>query len=192
MTHVSELKERFTGRLIFSVNDAMAALKKKGVSKVYVQLLLHNSSKKNEIIRLGKGKYTFNKDIMATGFAFTPFYYGMQEALSLRNLWEQETNPVILTIKKIKPGVRKINSTNVVVRRLNRKYFFGFDLLKYYDFEIPVSDIEKTIIDFVYYREYISPEIIKEIKEKIDRRKLNQYLAKYPVSIRNKVILLLK
>jgi len=192
MTHISELRKRFSEKLIFSVNDTVNVLNRDNVSKEYIQLLLHNSVKKNEIIRLGKGKYTFNKDIMVSGFAYTPFYYGLQEALSLRNLWEQETNPVILTINKVKSGVRSINNSNVVIRRLSRKYFFGFDFIRYYDFEIPVSDIEKTIIDFVYYKEYLNPELVKEIKQEINKKKINTYLSKYPARTRNKVLQLIE
>jgi hypothetical protein len=36
-------------------------------------------------------------------------------------------------------------NTNVYLRRIDKKYFFGYDFIKYYDIEIPVSDIEKNI-----------------------------------------------
>ena len=58
--------------------------------------------------------------------------------------------------------------------------------------EIPVSDIEKTLIDLVYYKENISKDVILEIKKKIDLIKLNEYLEKYPITIKNKVLDLIK
>ena len=132
---------------------------------------------------------------MVSGFSYSPFYYGLQEALSFRNLWEQETNPVIITIKKVRPGLKSsFDGGNIVLHRINRKYFFGFDFIDYYNIQIPVSNIEKTIIDFVYYKEEssLSKEVIKEIKEKIDMKKLSEYLKEYPSHLQKNVLSILK
>jgi predicted transcriptional regulator of viral defense system len=149
MTKYAKLvREHFKGQPVFSLSSLRVFLAKKGPSKNYSNLLVHNLLRRGEIQRIAKGVYSFQSDASVAGFAFSPFYYGLQEALSLRNLWEQETNPVIITPKKVRPGVRRIMGSNVLVRRIKRKMFFGFDLIKHYDFWIPVSDAEKTIIDF--------------------------------------------
>jgi len=191
MTYSKELKERYSKSLVFSLRDISIYFKSKGLSKKYSYLLISNLLKEGELKRITKGKYTYKEEIMVSGFAFSPFYYGLQEALSFHNLWEQETNPVIITSKNIKPGLREIFNSNVYLRRINKKYFFGYDFIKYYDFEIPVSDIEKTLIDFVYYNEYLSKEVIKEIKKKLNKKKLKEYLEKYNNSIKEKVFKLI-
>jgi predicted transcriptional regulator of viral defense system len=190
MKYKKEFTYHFSKRKVFSLKDVRIFFKNKNISKDYSKNMLSNLNKKKEITRISSGKYTFKKDIVNIGFAFSPFYYGLQDALSYHNLHTQETNPIIITQNKIKPGVRSISGTNVYLRRISRKYFFGFYFIKYYDIEIPVSDIEKTLIDLVYYRQDISKEIIDNSKDKIDLKKLNEYLFKYPPFIKKKLFTL--
>jgi hypothetical protein len=49
------------------------------------------------IYKITRGSYTFYDEVQYAGFAFQPFYYGLEDALSLLGLWKQETNPVIIT-----------------------------------------------------------------------------------------------
>jgi len=189
------IKERYKDKLGFTKRDLSLLLKEKEISSEYLQKLIHNLLRKKEIIRITKGKYTFVKDIMVSGFSYSPFYYGLQEALSFRNLWEQETNPVIITVKKVRSGLKSsFDGGNIVFHRINRKYFFGFDFIDYYNIQIPVSDIEKTLIDFIYYKEEssLSKEVIREIKKKINKNKLKIYLKEYPGYLQKKVFSLLK
>lgn len=192
MTYENRLRDVYKEEYKFTKKDASKLFSKDKISNEYLDQLLHNLVKQNKIIRITNGSYTFKKDLMVSGFAYSPFYYGLQEALSLRNLHEQETNPIIITTNKIKPGIKTIQGSNVLLRRIDCKYFFGFDFIKYYDMEIPVSDYEKTLIDFVYYNEPLSKEVINELKKKIDKTKLQNYLLRYSKKIRNKVLSLIK
>lgn len=192
MKYKKQLYDNFKKSKVFSLRDVRILFNDKGISKNYSKVLMSNLLKEKNIYKITNGKYTFQEDIMCVGFAFSPFYYGLQEALSLYNLHEQETNAIIITTNKIKPGIREIMNTNVYLRRIDKKYFFGYDFIKYYDIEIPVSDIEKTLIDLVYYKENISKDVIFEIKKKIDLTKLTTYLQKYPKNIQEKVLNLIK
>lgn len=192
MKYKKQLYDNFKKSRVFSLRDVRILFNDKGISKNYSKVLMSNLLKDKKIYKITNGKYTFQEDIMCVGFAFSPFYYGLQEALSLHNLHEQETNAIIITTNKIKPGIREIMNTNVYLRRIDKKYFFGYDFIKYYDIEIPVSDIEKTLIDLVYYKENISKDVIFEIKKKIDLTKLTTYLQKYPKNIQEKVLNLIK
>lgn len=192
MKYKKQLYDNFKKSKVFSLRDVRILFNNKNISKDYSKNLMSNLIKEKKIHKITNGKYTFQEEIMCIGFAFSPFYYGLQEALSLHNLHEQETNAIIITTNKIKPGIREIMNTNVYLRRIDKKYFFGYDFIKYYDIEIPVSDIEKTLIDLVYYKENISKDLILEIKKKIDLIKLNKYLEKYPITIKNKVLDLIK
>lgn len=192
MIYENRLREAYEREHTFTKKDILRLFSKEKISNNYLDLLLHNLVRDNKIVRITNGVYSFNKDIMYSVFAYSPAYYGLQEALSLRNLHEQETNPVIITTNKIKPGLRTIQGSNVILRRISRKYSFGTEYIRYYDIDIPVSDYEKTLIDFIYYNEPLSKEVINELKKKIDKTKLQNYLLRYSKRIRDKANLLLK
>lgn len=192
MTYEQRLRNAYEREHTFTKKDTLRLFSKDKISNGYLDLLLHNLVRDNKIVRITNGVYSFNKDLMYSVFAYSPAYYGLQEALSLRNLHAQETNPIIITPNKIKPGLRTIQGSNVILRRISRKYSFGTEYIRYYDIDIPVSDYEKTIIDFVYYNEPLSKDVIYELKKKIDKSKLHNYLLKYPKKIRDKTNLLLK
>ena len=83
-------------------------------------------------------------------------------------------------------------NSNVLVRRLDKKYMFGYEYYKYplenRDIYLPYSDIEKTFIDMVYYRQPLDEEVIIEFRKKIDKKKFKDYLKKYPKKFRDRVI----
>lgn len=161
-----------------------------GVSKGksnYAKLLIHNLLKKGKIHKVGKGFYSkYNESSLAV-FAFKPAYLGLQSALSYFGLWEQETVPVILTTQKVRRGIRTVLGTNVLVRNINRRYLFGFELVKEGNFYLPYSDLEKTFIDFIVFNENIDSHVLKELIKKINRKKIEGYLQKYPKQIKEKV-----
>ncbi len=153
----------------------------------YAKLLISNLLKKNKVKKVGKGFYTKYDESSLPVFAFKPAYLGLQTALSFYGLWEQETIPVILTTKKVRRGIREFLGTNVLIRNINKKYFFGFELLKEGSFYFPYSDIEKTFIDMVVFNQSIDKQLLREIKKKINFKRLETYLKRYPEKIRVKV-----
>ena len=102
----------------------------------------------------------------------------LQDELSTHNLWEQETIPIVITPRRVRNGVKNFCGSNYLVRRIGRKMFFGFELVKRSGFWVPVSDIEKTIIDFFYYNERIPEEALEEARKRMDRKKMKGYLQK--------------
>ncbi len=180
MKYLGDVRERFRRAPAFTITDLRVLLGRKGIGKEYLHLLVHNLLVKGELKRISRGAYTFRNESQVVGFGFRPFYYGLQEALSLRNLWEQETNPVVITPRKVRSGVRSFDGTNYVIKRISRSMFFGFETMKYADFWIPVSDIEKTLIDFVYFKQPLGMEASVELKRLADRKKLDGYLGRCP------------
>ncbi len=140
-----------------------------------------------EIIRITGGIYTFHKDVEVVGFAFQPFYYGLEDALSIRRLSLQGTNPAVITIRNIRRGTRKFGGRNYLVYNLDKRLFFGYELVKHGDLWIPVSDVEKTILDMLYFGICIRSEILAGIKERVDTEKVGRYLGRYPKRIRKKI-----
>ena len=187
--YAKEVREHFKTAPAFTITDLRVFLGESGISKEYLHLLVHHLLARGELKRISRGVYTLRDDAQVVGFGFNPFYYGLQEALSLRNLWEQETNPVVITPRNVRNGLRQFQGANYVVRRINRRMFFGFETVRYGDFWIPVSDVEKTLIDFVYFRQPpLSAETIAEIKSKLDWKKLDVYLKRCPAWVKKRFI----
>ncbi len=191
MKYIKYLREHFNDPKspVMTLQELKATLKFKGIKPAYLKRLINYLIKRREIIRITKGVYTFHDDITVAGFAFRPFYYGLENALTLRGLWEQGTNPMILTPRNVRTGIRKFGSGNYSIFRIKKQLFFGYDLIKYYDFWIPVSDYEKTLIDLVYFKRYIRKDVAYEIRKRINKKKLNHYLKTYPPDTRKEVLL---
>jgi predicted transcriptional regulator of viral defense system len=173
--HITKIRDFIGKTPVFSSKDIERIVKDKN----YAHLILSKLTKKGEIFRLTKGFYSAFNDPTFSVFCFRPSYLGLYDALSLRNLWEQEVNTTIITIKKVRGGFRKILGANVIVRRIKPKYFFGFDYIKYGNFYIPVSDLEKTLIDLIYFKESLTWQVLKNLKNKIDKKKMLKYLKAY-------------
>jgi predicted transcriptional regulator of viral defense system len=154
----------------------------------YAHLLLHNMARRKEIVRLTRGFYSLEEDPVLSVLCFKPAYIGLQEALSMRNLWEQETNVVIVTAARVRAGVREMAGSNVVVRPIPIARFFGYEFLPYGEYRVPVSDPEKTLIDLVSLGEASDVESLEELLGAVDRAKVREYLAVYPPRTRRKVL----
>ena len=187
MTYVQELKTSFKSKPIFTMRDIQLLFYGKKLGKNYLHLMIHFLLKKHELHKITQGVYSFQEDPMVYGFAFSPFYYGLQNALALQGIGTQETNPVIITPRKVRLGLREISGTNILVHRIQRKLFFGFNYVKYYDWEIPVSDLEKTFLDFIHFQQPLTQEMIEELLPKLDKKRVQEYLKKYSGNVKKKV-----
>ena len=189
--YIHKLRKFFKKNPVVNITSIKNLIVSYGGKKNYTYLLINYLLKKREIKRITKSFYTIYEDPAIVVFCFKPAYVGLQDALSIHDLWEQETNPVIITTKKARQGVRKIFNTNVIIKRISLKYFFGFKYMKQDNFYIPVSDVEKTFIDMVYFNQGLDKNLLKNFKEKIDIKKLKKYLEKYPKRTSNKVLKLI-
>ncbi|MCL5677844.1 MAG: hypothetical protein M1442_01050 [Candidatus Thermoplasmatota archaeon] len=192
MTKVSKVIETFSRAPSFNSIELDLLLSSFDTSANYRKLLVHNLIGTGRLKRISKGNYTFLDDVEVVCFAYKPSYYGLQEALSLMDLWEQETNPVVITPLRVVPGIRTFAGRNYLVRRIDRRMFFGIDLIRYTDFWVPVSDTEKTLIDFVYFREFLPEDTLTRFRRKINRKKLDKYLSISPAYVMRGVKRLLR
>ena len=156
--------------------------------KQYVKRLVHYLLTSGRIKRMAKGCYTAMDDAAFAVFCFQPAYLGLQDALSFHSLWEQETIPVVITARKVRPGLRKVLGRNVLIRRIERKYFFGLQHHQQGRIALPYSDVEKTFIDMVYFREKLDDKLLAAFKKRIDRKKLKAYLSVYSERLQKQVI----
>jgi predicted transcriptional regulator of viral defense system len=181
--HLNKIREFLKSTPIFRAKDVELIVKDNN----YSNLILHNLVKRGEIKRVTKGWYSSCEDPVVSVFCFRPAYIGLQDALSIHELWEQETNVVIVTTRKVRTGLRKIMGSNVILHRINQKFFFGIESLKYGDFFVPVSDVEKTLIDLIYFNEIPEMGTLREIKKRTNEGKLKSYLKYYPIKFRRRV-----
>ena len=190
--HIDKVIELFNKSPVVDSKSVKRIVRSKKTIKQYSRHILKNLIKQNKIYSLTKGYYTKHDEISLAVFAFQPSYLGLQDALSQHNLWEQETIPIIITSKNVRTGIRKVMERNVYIRKINKKYLYGYEFKRVGNFNFPYSDIEKTFIDMIYFNEKIDVDLINDIKKKLDKKKLNDYLKKYPLKFRKKVERVLK
>lgn len=163
---------------VFTSKDAALAMKAKGISLGYLNLMLHNLVEQGRITRITKGVYTFHDDAAVVGFAFQPFYYGLESALWLRGISGQGANFVVMTPRSVRSGIRDFKGRNYRVQKIRPSMVFGYGLVRYGRVWLPVSDIEKTVVDMVCLGHHISEELLPSIKKAIDKRALKEYLKR--------------
>ncbi len=189
--YLNQISSLFEKSPIVNYSSIEKIINDKKKVKQYTKQVIRNLIIKRKIFRLTKGYYTSINDASLFVLCFKETYLGLQDALSFHDIWEQETIPVIITSKKIRQGLRKVLGTNVLIRRISRKYLFGFDHYNQDKFYLPYSDVEKTFIDMIYFNEKLSEEALKNMKKRLNIKKLNFYLKKYPKKFRVKVLNLL-
>ncbi|MDE1869069.1 MAG: type IV toxin-antitoxin system AbiEi family antitoxin domain-containing protein [Candidatus Micrarchaeota archaeon] len=164
---------------IFTSKDAALALKGRGISSDYLNLMLHNLAKTGRITRITKGAYTFHDDAAVVGFAFQPFYYGLESALWLRGISGQGANFIVMTPRNVRAGIRDFKGRNYRVQKIHVGMMFGYGLVRYGRFWLPVSDLEKTVIDMACLGYHINDELLPVIRKRIDRKKLEGYTKRF-------------
>ncbi len=187
MKFMKEFISQFSSKPVFSSYEARNFFRFRHGPEGYYKLVLNNLVRSGRIYRITRGQYSFYDEIQYVGFAFKPFYYGLQDALSIRNIWEQETNPVIITPRRVRSGIRIFQGRNYLIRWIERSMFFGYSLVEYGDFFIPVADAEKILIDMVYYHEFMPEEVKDEILKVVKKEKLQKYILMLPEYLRKRV-----
>lgn len=184
--HLKKIEQLFEKSPVVLFSDVDRIIKDKKKTK-YAKQMLSSLVKKEKIKRITKGCYTSFDDAGLSVLCFKPSYLGLQSALSFHRLWEQETIPVIITSNQVRLGIRTCMGTNILIKRSDKRYMFGYQLMDDSGYYLPYADIEKTFIDFFVFREKLSPELVERFKEKINTKKLANYLSKYPERIKKKV-----
>lgn len=167
---------------VFTFRDAKLALERKGITGSYLRLMLHKHYASGRIKRITKGVYTFHDDAIVVGFAFQPFYYGLESALSILGVSTQASNNIVMTTRNVRAGIRSFQGRNYRIIRIESRLLFGFSTIKVGDFWVPISDLEKTVIDMLYFKVPIREELYPEISKKLDKRKFEEYLKRFDKS----------
>jgi len=115
------------------------------------------------------------------------WYFGLYTSLRLNGLTHEFFDIIfVLNDKIFRPKEIKISGEKVKFIKLKEK-LFGFGIINKNG--IKISYLEKTILDMVYIFRYrnINEEriisIIEDYFEKLDKKKLKEYLKLYPESV---------
>lgn len=182
MTIVNEIKNHFSDYPIFTYRDIRLYFSGRGIKSSNLTRILSYMKSNGSIYTLKKGVYTFKKNDIVSGFAYTPFYYGLLSAMTLRELWTQNSRPEIITIKKIRStrvAIFDDPKDVIFIHHVPVKYFFGFDIIDYGKLKLPVSDSEKTLIDLFYYKVKLPIQNYDGLLRSIKIKKIHKYLKAY-------------
>ena len=183
--YLKEIENLFERSPVVSYSSIIRLMKSKNKVKYYPKRIINYLISKEKIKRLAKGYYTKSNDASLSVYCFQPDYLGLQDALSHHNIWEQETVPIIITTRKVRQGIRSILGKNVFLRRIQKKYFFGIEYALQDGLAMPYSDIEKTFLDMIYFKEKLGEEVLSEFRNRLDIKKLKGYLKRYPKRIKS-------
>ena len=182
MTIVKDIINHFSDYPVFTHRDLKLYFKNKKLKTANLTRAIAYMKSSGKLYTIRKGAYAFRKDSMVAGFAYRPFYYGLLSALTIRELWTQNSRPDIITIRKVRVSSIHIFGDmreTAFVHHVPAKYFFGFDIVKYGTLMVPVSDPEKTLIDLFYYMVRLPIQDYGELLKKISRKKIRKYLERY-------------
>src|SRR3990167_1439905 len=150
--YISDIMKLFEKSAVVDFASINRIVKNKKKASQYAKQAVRNLITKGKISKIGKGIYTSLNESSLAVFSFSSSYLGLQDALSFHNLWEQETIPIIITSNNVRKGIRKVLDANVMVRKIEKKYLFGFYYHEQGKQYLPYSDIEKTFIDMIYFK----------------------------------------
>jgi predicted transcriptional regulator of viral defense system len=137
----------------------------------YPEIYICRNIKKIKTIE--KGKYTIYEDplIYATQI-INPSYLSFLSALNFYGYTTQMPLKLTVAITKQKKELDQIKFI-----KINKKCFFGYQKIKYGDFEIFVAEKEKLLLDCLLYQKYVSiSELKKLITDNLDKDKIINYL----------------
>ena len=186
--YLTDIAALFKKSPVVSASSISRLIRSKKRVKQYQKQLVRNLLLQGRIKKLVNGNYTTHDDPSLAVFCFKPAYLGLQDAMSYHEVWEQETIPVIITASKARQGMRKVLGMNVLIRRIDSRYLFGYTHVRQGDLYYPYSDLEKTFIDMVYFKQKLSADAQNAIMQRLDKKRLASYLQHYPKRFRERVL----
>jgi len=171
--------------IIFTLNDVV---KITGQKKEIVKVFLSNQVAKNNIYRLKRNYYSFEQITNKFQLAkiYSESYLALNSSLEFYETTTQQYNTIELISKKTLIS-KKVDDIKIKIHKVKDILFFGYEKKIIDNIEFFVSNIEKTIIDCVYFsnKVYLSEilQFIRLKKNEIDKNKIARYLNNVNSSI---------
>lgn len=188
-----------SGRIV-TAGDIYRALYKK-CTKYTLKKRVYELKKKGWLIPLRRGLY-FVSDISSRGFVnISPFviagafnkdsYISLDSALSFYGFFEQMLRVVSsVTVSRSKKYIFQDNTYRYF--KINKKLFFGYKTENLEGYYFKVAELEKVILDYLYFKSDtysidLLIEKLRKARDKIDFKKLFDYAKKYPIATKRKL-----
>lgn len=173
MTQIVEVLEYLKKYPVFNNTTVQNKLNK---SRNYTKLFLYRIKKRGYIYKIEKNKYTTSADafLIASRIVW-PSYISCWSALNYHNLTEQVPHSVSVITTKSKKSI-EFSGTQIDFIKLNKNNFFGYEKVKYNNFEIFVADPEKSIVDSALLRKVSFSEIMEIMSNNVNKIKINRLL----------------
>jgi len=187
------------GRIV-TTDGAYKALREK-YSKFAIKKRVFELKEKGWLIPLRRGLY-FVADISSRGFVgISPFiiagafnkdsYVSMESALSYYGLFEQ----MLRTVSSVTTNRHKsyeFQENTYKYFEVKKSIYFGFRTYAIEGYYIKMAELEKALLDYLYFRNstYDIDLIIEKMDKmmnKLDMEKLVRYAQKFPETIRRKL-----
>jgi predicted transcriptional regulator of viral defense system len=169
----SEKMKRILMKPVFTEEDMRA----EGIGKNYSKKLLFTLAKSRKIKRIERGKYSCLDDPVAVAAHITnPCYLSLWTAMSIRNLTDQIpfAVEVVTSRRRFKNNIN-FEGTPIIFYTAEPKMMFGYENMIWKEnIRIAVANVEKIIIDAVYFNNMPEEETAKLIKS-ADLRLLEKY-----------------
>jgi hypothetical protein len=191
MALVKDITKKFESYPVLTHKDVKLYLEAEGKDTKNLPRFVNYMKKTGTLKGVRKGVHTFSNDASVIGFAYSPSYYGLLFALTIRDSWSQNSKPEIITIRDVKNSrkVGILDSDDVTyIHHISARLFFGYDIVKYGGPNVPASFPEKTLIDLLYYKVNLPLQNYDKILKVVDRKKVNKFLENYDVRLATRVL----
>ncbi len=164
-----QFRDLFETRPLFTLKQVSSILGK-NYSRTYLDRLI----KKDIIIRIGQGIYSFHRDpIVYASHIRYPSYISLISAMQIRGLTTQ--------LPKILEVVSNSSGAYLGVDLVRSKYLWGYEKMNYSGFEVFVAGKEKIAIDGIVL-ERLSMDDIADVLKECDKAKLEEEAMELDIS----------
>ncbi len=166
------------GLEIFTLNDIVKITRQK---KEVVKSTLTRLVKQGKVFRLKTNYYSLR--VIENKFQFQSLFPGtyisLHSALEFYGSTTQRFNSLDLISENLLKR-QTVENTDIQFHKVRKKLFFGYNKTRINNTFVFVSDIEKTIIDCMYFssKVYLTEidSFIKMNKQSLDEKKISTYL----------------
>lgn len=185
---------------IVTAEDIHKALGRK-YSRFVLKKLVYELKKKGWLIPLRRGLY-FVSDISSRGFVnISPVviagafdkdsYVSLDSALNYYGLFEQMLR-TISSVTRLKSRKYVFQENTYRYLKINKKLYFGFKTENIEGYYAKVADLEKVILDYIYFKNDtysidLLLEKLRKARDRIDLKKLVTYARKFPETTKRKL-----
>jgi predicted transcriptional regulator of viral defense system len=163
-------------RAVFTVIDIARV---GNVSKKSASVYINRMLKKKLLFRIEKNKVSITDDhFIVASQIILPAYLSLTTALYLLNAIQQVVDKVYVITTRQKKS-KEVFGVKTHFIKVDSNLMFGYSKVRKGNSFIMLADIEKTILDCLYFQRYCSLQYLCEALKKADIVKLESYVKRF-------------